>query len=253
MAARAEHVVAFYRAYWAGLPAGQIRLELDDAGGSFRDTIAIDTSGLPRLVTHFHGGAEAVGRLAAGRAADPARYDARYDLRRRRDRRIGIRFVVRNGAAVADRSADDTSRKPPLAEKYRRGVVDPLTALECVRAAVAAHRTAAPRSRFSVPVYDGARRFDVIGRILPKSEHSPGLLPVELSLRPIAGFKGESSEDGDPDDAPRPVSVMLSDDARLLPVSLSVRVFYLPLVVELDHICTAAAACTHPPGSRPAL
>ncbi len=66
---------------------------------------------------------------------------------------------------------------------------------------------------------------------------------VALSLHPIAGFKGESSDVGDPDDAPRPVALTLTDDPLLLPTSIMVRVFSLPLVVRLDHFCIASAPC----------
>ena len=62
-------------------------------------------------------------------------------------------------------------------------------------------------------------------------------------LSPIAGFKGETSDDGDPENAPRPVEVAISDDARLLPLSMRVSVAYLPLVVELTRPCDSGAAC----------
>lgn len=241
--ARGADLVATYRAYWAGLPAGQIRLQISNAAASYRDQIEIRSDGLPQLFTHFRGTAAASGRIGAARAPDPARYDALYDLRKRRDVHIGLRFVARDGADVAERSADDSSRKPPLAEKYRRGIVDPLTALERIRSAILACH-AAPNATFLVPVYDGARRFDVLGHILPKDPQTPGVLRVELNLRPIAGFKGESSEDGDPENAPRPVALSLTDDARLLPVSIAVRVFYLPLVVQLDRICSDVKSCS---------
>lgn len=241
--AHAEALVATYDADWAGLPAGQIRLELDDAAATYRDRIDIRTNGLPHLVTHFRGTAQATGRLGGGHAADPSGYEARYDLRKRRDRRIAIRFVRRDGIAIAERSPGDTSRKPPLAERFRRGIVDPLSALEAIRAAIAA-RGAAPGSRFAIPVYDGARRFDILARILPRAEQSPGLLRVALDLQPIAGFKGESSDDGDPENAPRPAALTLTHDARLLPVELSVRVFYLPLVVRLARVCPGSPDCS---------
>ena len=238
--AHAGEVTAVYDAYWAGLPAGKIRLTLDDSGGGYRDRIEIRTEGLPRLVTHFRGTAQADGRLAPGGPADPSRYDARYDLHKRHDSRISMRFVEEGGATIAERGPRDTSHKPPLAERFRRDAVDPMTAVERLRQEIAAG--AADRD-VSIPVYDGARRFDVIARLLPKQDQTDGQLRVELTLRPIAGFKGESSDDGDPDDAPRPVAVTLSDDARLLPLSLRVRVFYLPLVVRLDHLCSGPAAC----------
>jgi hypothetical protein len=239
---RAADFVATYSAYWAGLPAGQIRLAISDAAASYRDQIEIRSDGLPRLFTHFRGTAAASGFIPPDRAAAPSRYDALYDLRKRRNSRIGMRFVARDGVVVAERSADDTSRKPPLAEKYRRDIVDPLTALERIRAAILASR-AVPDASFSVPVYDGTRRFDILGHVLPQDRQTPGLLRVELNLRPIAGFKGESSDDGDPDSAPRPVALTLTDDRRLLPVSIAVRVFYLPLVVQLERVCPGSKSC----------
>ncbi|MGH7047206.1 MAG: DUF3108 domain-containing protein [Stellaceae bacterium] len=239
-AARANQITAVYDAYWAGLPAGKIRLQLDDSAGSYYDRIEISSTGLPRLVTHFRGIAQAEGRLAAGQPANPTRYDAYYDLRKRRDSRISMHFVGRSGATLANRGPQDTSRKAPLAEQFRRDAVDPMTAIERLREAV---RAGEPGHRFSIPVYDGARRFDVIGEVLSGAGASGGPLLVALTLRPIAGFKGESSDDGDPDDAPRPVMVALSNDQRRLPLSLSVRMFYLPLSVRLDRVCSRSTPC----------
>jgi Protein of unknown function (DUF3108) len=241
--ARADDIVAVYAAYWAGLPAAEIRLRLRDADAAYHDEIEIRTMGLPALVTRFRGTALAEGRLAADRPAEPAHYDATYDLRKRRNSRISMRFVPRDGAVIAERGPDDTSRKPPLAEKFRSNAVDPMTALERVRGALRAARRAADAS-FAIPVYDGARRFDILGRILPKKDAREGTLRVELTLRPIAGFKGETSDDGDPDSAPRKVDLLVTDDARLMPLSITVPVFYMPLVVQFAHLCASPEACS---------
>jgi Protein of unknown function (DUF3108) len=238
---RAQPLVAVYDAFWAGLPAARIRLELADGDERYRDAIAISSDGLPRLVTRFRGIATAEGRLGPAAPAEPMRYDAVYDLRKRRDSHISMRFVPRGGATVAERGPDDTSHKPPLEEAYRRDAVDPLSALERIREALRAALHGGGNS-FTVPVYDGARRFDVRGRVLPKSggDHT---LQVVLTLRPIAGFKGESSDGGDPADAPRSARLVVRDDARLLPLSFEVPVYYLPLVVRLDHLCPVPLSC----------
>ncbi len=241
----AEPLVALYDAFWAGLPAARIRLEFGETGARYRDGIAISTLGLPRLVTRFRGAAAAEGRLGPGGLAEPERYDAVYALRKRHDSRISMRFVAKDGATVAERGVGDTSRKPPLAEAYRRDAVDPLTAFERIREALRAALHADRRS-FTVPVYDGARRFDVKGQVLPKAGDS-GSLQVALTLRPIAGFKGESSDDGDPDDAPRPARLKVSNDARLLPLSIEVPVWSLPLVVRLDRLCSPQLPCAPAP------
>jgi hypothetical protein len=239
--AAAEEIVAVYTAHWAGLPAAHIRLTLRDGGPGYRDQIEISTEGLPHLFTRFRATATAEGRLASDRPAEPLRYLAAYDLRKRRDSRISLQFVRGIGGVVAERGPDDTSRKPPLAERFRYDAIDPLSALERIRAAL---RSARPGSRFSIPVYDGARRFDVVGQMLPKSEASEGTLRAELTLRPIAGFKGETSEDGDPDDAPRKVQLTVTDDARMVPLTITVPVFFMPLVVQFQRLCAAPDPCS---------
>ena len=239
-AARADEITAVYNAYWAGLPAAQIRLTLRGGNAAYDDAIEIRSQGFPRLVSHFQGIANAAGRILSGHPAEPTRYDAVYDLRKRRNNRVSMRFVARGDATVAERGALDTSRKPPLAEIFRRGAVDPMTAVERLRQAIAAGPA---NRRFSIPVYDGARRFDVLGEILPKKDQTDEFVRVALTLHPIAGFKGETSEDGDPDNAPRPVALTLTKDTRLLPLSLTVRVFFMPLSVRLDHLCSKSAPC----------
>jgi Protein of unknown function (DUF3108) len=237
----AEPLVAFYTAYWAGLPAARIRLELRDGGPGYHDQIAIDTEGLPHLITRFHATASAEGHLAADRPAEPTHYLAVYDLRKRHGRRVSMQFVGGTGGAVAERGTDDTSGKPPLAERFRKNAVDPLSALERIRQAL---RAPSNDRSFTIPVYDGARRFDIVGQILPKNGSADGTLRAELVLRPIAGFKGETSEDGDPDDAPRKVELTVTDDARLMPLSITVPVFFMPLVIRFERLCAALDACS---------
>jgi Protein of unknown function (DUF3108) len=236
--ASADEASAVYRVYWAGLPAGDIRLTLRDDPSGYRDEIQIRTEGLPRLVTKFHGSAASGGRLVADHLPQPGYYDAHYDLRKSKNKRLSMRFADRAGALVADRGPEDTSSKPPLAEKFRQNVVDPLSALTAIRDALRRGK----RDAFTVPVYDGARRFDVRVRVLSKKQGDQGL-HLELTLAPIAGFKGETSEDGDPDDAPRPVDLILSDDSRLMPLSMSVLLYYMPLTVQLAKWCAAGQPC----------
>lgn len=237
----AEPIVAQYTAYWAGLPAARIRLEFRNGSPGYHDEIAIDTEGLPHLFTRFRATASAEGRLAADRPAEPSHYLAVYDLRKRRDRRVSIQFISHTGEAIAERGPDDTSRKPPLAENFRKNAVDPLSALERIRQVL---RVPKNDHSFTIPVYDGARRFDIVGRILPKSGSADGTLRAELVLRPIAGFKGETSEDGDPDDTPRKVELTVTDDARIMPLSITVPVFFMPLVIRFERLCAAPEACS---------
>jgi hypothetical protein len=238
--AAAEDITAVYSAFWAGIPAGQIRVKLRDSDSGYSDEIEISTQGLPRLFTQFRARALAEGRVSADRPAEPSHYLAVYDLWKRRDSRLSMQFVNHAGTMIAERGPDDTSRKPPLAEGFRKNSVDPLSAIERIRGAF---RAAGRVASFTIPVYDGARRFDIVGRILPKQNSSDGVLRAELTLRAIAGFKGETSEDGDPDDAPRKVELSV-DEAKMVPLSITVPVFSLPLVVQFQRLCAAPDPCT---------
>jgi Protein of unknown function (DUF3108) len=235
---RADDIRALYQATWAGLPAAEIRLGLHDSAGGYRDDIAISSVGLPWLVTHFRGTALSLGKLDGGAPPAPSRYEANYDLRKRKNRELRMDFVARDGVVFAERGGGDTSRKPELAAQFRRNVIDPLSVVTLIRAAVRRSETA-----FTIPVYDGARRFNAEIRVLPRSPKDPGIR-LSLVLRAIAGFKGESSDDGDPDDAPRPVSLTLSDDSRLVPLSMSVKIWFLPLEATLQRVCADSDPCT---------
>lgn len=228
--------MALYSATWAGLPAAHIRLKLHDSADGYRDEVAISSEGLPKLVTRFRGTAVSAGKIT-GASPMPLRYEANYDLRKRHDRALRMEFVDRAGGVVAERGPGDTSRKPELAEKFRRDVIDPLGVISLIQAALRRGE-----SQFAVPVYDGARRFDAIVKVRPRNPKDPGIR-LDLTLKAIAGFKGESSDDGDPDDAPRPVSLTLSDDARLLPLQMSVPVYFMPLTVSLERVCTDDKSC----------
>jgi hypothetical protein len=239
--------VLHYLAEWAGLPAAQIDVALSDTATHYRDEIDIHTEGLPHWFTNFSGDATSEGELAADGSALPQRYDALYTLRRRHDKRAALRVVDQDGARLTIRAPEDTSTKPILDEKYRRDVLDPISAMAAIRHHLETH----PRiigDSFTIPVFDGARRFDVIGRIVPPdADPTDGpVVQLVLSLHPIAGFKGETSEDGDPDTAPRDVDLRLTDDARLLPLYMRVHIAFLPLVVRYERSCPKIGACQDP-------
>lgn len=240
--ADSAELVGFYEATWAGLPAGTIRLGLSQDQASYHDEIAIETEGLPRWLTRFRGTGSGEGSLSPDGAARPARYDAIYDLRKRRNSHISMRFQARDGGVVADRGPADTSRKPSLAETFRRDVVDPIAALATIRHRLLVHP---PREgdRFVLPVYDGARRFDVAVRVVSVGGDD-AVVRLALTLRPIAGFKGEAGDDEDPDTAPRPVDVTFSADGNLRPLSMRVSIWLLPLTVRFRHACASFADCT---------
>src|SRR3954467_8906310 len=71
--ALASETAALYQAYWAGLPAGDIKLVLQGDPGGYRDEIAIRSEELAWLFTKFRGTAVAEG---VGRNSPPAERDS---------------------------------------------------------------------------------------------------------------------------------------------------------------------------------
>ena len=116
------------------------------SGNAYRIEISIASEGLPNLVTHFRATAIVDGRLTAGQPPLPSRFDANYDLRKRKDSKLRMIFVARGAAIVAERGAEDTSRKKELAEEFRRNVVDPLSVLDSDSGGRAARRDRLYRS-----------------------------------------------------------------------------------------------------------
>lgn len=234
-AARADDAVLLYRATWGGLPAAHIRVVAHVTADAYHAEMEIVSEGLPQLVTHFRATAIVDGRLIAGKSPVPAHFSANYDLRKKKDGKLRMTFVTRDAEIVAERGADDDSHQKLLAEQFRRNVIDPLSAIVAIEAAVRRGDAA-----FTVPVYDGTRRFDTVGRVLARDPREPGI-HLAMTLKAIAGFKGGS--DGDPDDAPRPVALTLSDDTRLLPLAMSFPIWFLPLDVLLVRSCALNTPC----------
>lgn len=222
---------------WAGIAAARAALELPGVAEPTRRTrIEIRTLGVPRLLTGFQAVAE---------SHQTKLYDARYALRGR-DRRMAFALQPVGGSSVARRDPFDTSKRAELPEVWRRDVLDPLAALTTLRDGLIAGRVKIG-DRFSLPVYDGRRRFDVEGRIpAPVDVTWNGRrLPVhriEIVLRPRAGFSAaELDGEEDPEDVVRNAQVIVSADGRAWPLAFDVPAAGFTFSARLARGCTEDA------------
>ena len=225
--AAAEPMRLRYEASWAGLPAGEVYVLLDEPGDSYRMAIDIQSRGLPKLLTRFRASGQSTGRVAAD-APRPQAYDVDYDLRRRA-KRVRLRY----DANLVRRVAGDTATHPELPEQHRRDTLDPLAVLSEIRRRVI--RGLEPGETFQLATYDGKRRLDAEVVRDPKAD--PGTIRLKLMLRPVAGFRNAGDDEGDPEDSPRPAEIVLSADGRAIPLRLSVNVALLPLTVTWAGDC----------------
>ncbi|HEX6980266.1 MAG TPA: DUF3108 domain-containing protein [Alphaproteobacteria bacterium] len=225
-----------YSATWGGGAAAEIRLQIEEDGAAFRNRVDIETVGLARFLSGFK--ARVTSEGVAGGAVVPSAYDAIYDSRRRHDKRINVQFIRKAEGTVAEDGPLDTNSDPLLPEELRRDVIDPLSSLTAIRQFIRA-RDIAVGENFTLAVYDGKRRFDIDGRVdtagtLDWHGGSIDVVRLQLTLRPIAGFDGDSGGDDRPDAAPRHVEVVFTNDGRAIPLLLSVPIAYVPAVVMLD-------------------
>jgi hypothetical protein len=238
-AARAEPLVAYYEATWASLPAGHLVARFDDSTNTFNDELQMDTVGLPHLLLHFRARAESAGQFRPDGAVRPSRYAVDYDLRKYRSQRVRVAYTARDGAMIAERTPDDTNRKPVLGEQYRRDVIDPVAAFATLRRYLIVHG-AKPGDHFTLQVFDDVRRFDIAASVVSINAADKSV-QVHLDLKAIAGFKKRG--DRDAEDAPRPIEVFFRNDDTMLPTRLEISVGFLPLVVRFDHRCADTVHC----------
>jgi hypothetical protein len=59
-------------------------------------------------------------------------------------------------------------------------------------------------------------------------------MTLRLMLRPVAGFDGESDDGYTPDANTREVILTVTNDARAIPLRMSVAIAYVPAVISLD-------------------
>jgi hypothetical protein len=239
--AHAAPFVAYYDATWGSLPAGHLVASFDDDNRAYRDSLQMDTVGLPQLLLHFRARVESAGTFAANGAVQPVRFDVDYDLRKYRDQRVRVTYVASDRGFVAERTPQDTNRKPPLPEDYRRNVIDPLAAFAALRQLLLRHDAKAG-DHFILSVFDDVRRFNVAVSIR-SAGGARKLVWVHLDLMAVAGFRRKDDRYA-PEEAPRPIDVTFRDDGMMTPLQLDVTVAWLPLVVRFDHHCDDLVHCT---------
>ncbi|HEX2116664.1 MAG TPA: DUF3108 domain-containing protein [Alphaproteobacteria bacterium] len=236
-AASAEPLSLRYSATWGGGAAADIRLYLDERDGRFHNRLDLETVGLARWLSGFRVSATSTGQTEIDEVA-PLVFDAIYDSRRKRDKRIKLQFVPLPGGSVAEEGPENTSTDPAIAEEFRRDVLDPLSCITAVRRLVR-DGGVAPGKTFTLAVYDGKRRFDVEGTVkaverLRWGKSTIEALSLQLLLRPVAGFDGETDDGYKPDAHTREMHVSVTNDRRAIPLRLSVPIAYVPAVVVLD-------------------
>lgn len=233
--AAAEPLALQYSATWGGGTAAEIRLSLDENGRAFRNQLEIETVGLARFLSGFR--AQIISQGETGSAVAPTAFDAVYDSRRKRDKRISVLFTRLADGVIAKDGPADTSTDQQLPEQFRRDVIDPLSSLTAIRQLIREGRLTLTQS-FALAVYDGKRRFDVEGNVTSRGTSRWGkikipIVDLRLLLRPVAGFHSDGDDGEKPDAVTRELLATFTDDSRAIPLRMSVPIAYVPAVIVL--------------------
>jgi hypothetical protein len=245
-----------YGIWLAGLPLGEAGLKSSFQGSRYDLSVQAKLTGLAGILTSGRGAANASGAFSNGR---PTPSNFAVTSRSSKDSRT-VRMGLASGSVAAVEITPPIEPHPdrvPVVAAHRQGVLDPLSALLMPAAARGDVLDAANCDR-TIPVFDGASRFNVVLSFVETKEvEKPGYKGPVLVCRakwiPISGHRParravqfmQDNED---------MSVWLApvDSARVLvPMRIAVRTMIGMSVIEaedwrLDKTATASAP------SRPA-
>lgn len=142
-----------------------------------------------------------------------------------------------------DRGRD---KKKPVPEDKRAGAIDPMAAFIAARHQVMAQGANKEPVKFRVPVYDGQRRYDIVGttsapRSVTINDKQHNVITVNTTLVPVAGF----SERGEERMRESRGKILFTADERFIPVQVTIENDLLSGVMNLTADCNVTPeACT---------
>ena len=190
--AQAQTVKVDYDLSLAGLSLGRAALSSTFEGSKYQMGGNVKLSGLAKMITGGKGVATASGAIVGGQVQPSGFAVTAKSSSEQRTLRMGISGG--NVAAVEiDPPYQEKPDRVPVKEADKRGVIDPMSAL-LMPAIASAGMTDPAQCRRTIPVFDGAMRFNVVlsyGET--KKADGPGyagpVLVCNVRYVPIAGHR----------------------------------------------------------------
>lgn len=233
-----------YELMLGGLHVGDAMVTLEESNTGYKAGLKMTASGALKWVKDFRASLESEGALGA--TPQPAFYrkdwasgefaetmTMTFDPVSRAATTSSRVFNPLTGATVADEDLpwhEKRSDRKPVPDDLRKNVFDPMAAFIAAREQLIAQGVlSTPQGAvksFRVPVYDGSRRYDIVGKTEPAravtiNGTARELLPVTGHMEPMFGFSAKSEErmravDGKifftPDEKFTPVQVIVSGE-----------------------------------------
>lgn len=148
----------------------------------------------------------------------------------------------------------EEERKRHVPEDKRINTLDPMAAFIAARHQVMAQGASKTPVKFRVPVYDGQRRYDVVGsttapRPVTINGTAYNVITVNATLVPVAGF----SRKGEERMLESRGKLLFTADERFIPVQVTIENEFLSGVMNLTADCKITPeACSPPPQQQAA-
>ena len=191
-AAEAASVRVAYGLWLGGVPLGSADLAATVDGAAYTLNLQARLTGIASLLTSGKGAASASGQ-ASGAQPVPSAFSV---LSQTSSERRTVRVGFAGGAAGAVELVPPLEERPdrvPVLAAHKRGVVDPLSGL-LLPVAGRGEPTDPENCNRTVPVFDGAARFDITlsyaeTRQVEKPGYSGPVLVCAVRYRPVSGHR----------------------------------------------------------------
>jgi hypothetical protein len=191
-AAGAQNLKVDYHISLAGIPLGYADLATSLEGPKYKVQVGAKLTGLAGLLTGGRGAATAAGALSG---AQPVPASFAVTSRSSSDQRT-VRMGLTGGSVGAVEITpplEEKADRVPLKESHRRGILDPVSAL-LMPAASRGSVTDPGNCNRTLPVFDGAARFDVVlsyeeTKQIEKPGYTGPVLVCSARYLPIAGHR----------------------------------------------------------------
>jgi hypothetical protein len=249
-----ERLVERLEGWWGGLKAADILLSIDDEQGQhgrsdWNGQLQIHTAGIIRLLTGLNAEARGHGHFDSPPAVSETYLQ--HVSSNKSDRTVSVAFAGEPplGARLKDletyadpkKAARDAENVPDLPEDQRRNTIDPIAAVLNI-----GRRAVAGETRFTLPVYDGRRRFDLVVEVKGPASHRfdgrqvPTIDAVAV-VHPIGGFKPFHAKWWN-----NAKFDVIIDPKTALPLQISSSSFVAAVVLTAHAVCPPDPECALP-------
>ena len=192
--ANAEETNLRYELFWSGFKVGEMNLKLKEEGNKYDYLSHIESKNLLKYFTEYWSVNRTQGKII-GSLLIPEIYESRWS--RKKDRQeIEVSYKKDGSIREVIKTPEDRKKHPEVSEKLKKNALDPITASIASRNKIRKIIESGANfpAKFTIPVFDAKRRFDVEHVIngyknINVSGKDRNLLHVQFQRTPIAGFR----------------------------------------------------------------